>query len=165
MKRRRPRSHRMQRRVRKPELLIRAWQRGWPFSIHRRTGDVVPLEDHLDPTVPTVELLDLAPSEWGLITLERLRRQRTYDVYHAGIGRLSRDRAIAEVERLTPLGRKLVELERRHLIRIMERHRLRPERARRLAPKRPKRLPRLVSFGPPLQVLSIDAASDEGLAK
>jgi len=160
----RARRGRIRPRVRRPELPIRAWQRDWPFGIHRRTGDVVPLEDYLDPAIPTLELLDLAPSEWASLTLERLRRQRTYDVYHAGVGRLSRDRALAEVERYTPLGKKLVELERRHLLRILERQRLPPGRAQ-PAPRRPARLPRLVSLGPAVEVLSIDSASDEGLAK
>jgi hypothetical protein len=67
-----------------------------------------------------LSLSSLAPRQRAKITAERLRRRSEVQLASLGAGLISKERAIAEVESLTPLGQSLIEADQYVIKRLID---------------------------------------------
>jgi hypothetical protein len=72
------------------------------------------------PESDAKNLSDLSEDEQASLTAERIRAQKKYSIELVGLGKLDKERAIAEVQNRTPAGRVLMDIERRTVRMLIE---------------------------------------------
>lgn len=97
----------------KREKLAR--QLALPASFREDGKKPVTLEQHLDPSLPTLSFDELDDIHWQALTAKRIRAQEYFEVAVPGRRVLSRAQAVREVLEGTPLGKALTEIEARQI--------------------------------------------------
>lgn len=96
------------------------------FSADR--SRMVTLREVLDPKQPTtLSLAELSPEELSEIVVKRIEAQPKFELSMVGVGRLDKERAIAEIRAHTKAGRILTEIEQRVLNDLIARGTAKPK--------------------------------------
>src|SRR5512146_2925665 len=86
-----------------------------PASYDAEGKRLVPLRDVLSPSVPTMSLTKLSPEQRAAVVVARIKAQPKFEIAMIGAGKIDKERAIAEVQNQTRVGRVLMEIEQRLL--------------------------------------------------
>ena len=93
----------------------------WDLPIaYRPDGTMCTLRDVVEKKAPVLSLSQLTARQRAELTAKRIERQPDFRVGMVGAGILNRDRAIAEVQALSPVGRALIEIEQRVITALLD---------------------------------------------
>lgn len=82
-------------------------------------GKVASLRQVIAPEVPTLSLNQLSSDQMAELTVLRIESEPDFDIGMIGAGKITREQAVAEVKAKSPVGRNLIEIERRMLQRLI----------------------------------------------
>ena len=97
-----------------------AAQRYLPAGYHEKGGHVATMAQVTDPKTPTVDGPRLTPEQAKQLTLARIALQRDVRFGTLDGGIVDKGRALREVQEETPLGKALIEIERRTMEMVRE---------------------------------------------
>ena len=83
-------------------------------------GQWLSLREVIEEEPARFSFIQLSPEQKSELVAERINRRPQFDVGVIGLGMISRQRAINEVRARTPLGRTLIDIERRMIARLIE---------------------------------------------
>lgn len=96
-------------------------QRQLVAGFRRDGSSMLSLNDLVSaPESDSKNLNDLSEDEQATLTVERIRAQKKFSIELVGLGKLDKERAIAEVRQKTPAGRVLIDIERRTMRMLIE---------------------------------------------
>jgi hypothetical protein len=94
----------------------------WPLPVGMTTeGQFVSLKQYVLDHVPALLIPQLPPAQRSKLVAFRIGKQAHFEVATIGSGVLTKERAIAEVQALTPAGLALIDVEQRMIRRMIER--------------------------------------------
>jgi len=95
-------------------------QRYLPAGYHKKGGHVATMAQVTDPRTPTVDGPKLTPEQEKQLTLARIALQKDVKFGTLDGGIVDKGRALREVQEETPLGKTLIEIERRTIEMVRE---------------------------------------------
>lgn len=95
-------------------------QRYLPAGYHKKGGHVATMAQVTDPRTPTVDGPKLTPAQEKQLTLARIALQKDVQFGTLDGGIVDKGRALKEVQEETPLGKALIEIERRTIAMVRE---------------------------------------------
>jgi hypothetical protein len=99
--------------LRRKTVKVASKQRQMPAGYITTEGRLATLDEVVDPSIPTLSLAELTPSQRAELVAQRIEHQENFEVAMIGAGIVNRERAIAEVRARTKVGRTLIEIEKR----------------------------------------------------
>ncbi|HVT89413.1 MAG TPA: hypothetical protein VHD56_11215 [Tepidisphaeraceae bacterium] len=102
-----------------PSISAKQWE--LPASFSADGTKLVNLKEVVDDNVATLSLPQLSESQQAELVAKRIELQPKFDIEMVGAGKINKERAIAEVRSNSPVGKTLVEIERRLISDMIER--------------------------------------------